>query len=331
MAAPSLFAGVQSRFLSSCSAEERAHIFELAQRTAAGLDAWAARFPLIRRVRVRPLALSVAAAAPYSTDAALISTARLSLWVFTLDDIFDEELLPAGELARCVENYRRIALDRVHDRASDQMAIALHEVREDLRRYPLFPALETVWAESLCGTIDGMLRENEWRERYRSGEGAALPSYTDYLATGLYSIGGPPHIWAAVITTDDPSTPGALPHLREMEQISATCIRLANDLRSCEKEDAEENINALVLLTQQGLTRNLTVQQARQRARARVEADIAQGLDCLEHLQRTAQTRSRHPEATIADIARFVCDFYTAHDYHTFDARRPIELGGGRV
>ena len=31
-----------------------------------------------------------------------------------------------------------------------------------------------------------------------------------------------------------------------------------------------------------------------------------------------ASTRTRRPESSVADIARFVCDFYQEHDYHTF-------------
>ena len=41
-----------------------------------------------------------------------------------------------------------------------------------------------------------------------------------------------------------------------------------------------------------------------------------------DQLQAAARTQTGRPEAAIADIARFVCDFYTEHDYHTFAAQR---------
>lgn len=88
--AASPWAGLRSRFLDAREAAEQVRIFDLSARTAQTLHRWAARYPLIRRVRVWPVALSVAAAAPYSSVEALISTARLNLWVFTLDDLFDE-------------------------------------------------------------------------------------------------------------------------------------------------------------------------------------------------------------------------------------------------
>lgn len=60
-------AGVQSRFLDARDSAEQLRIFDLSARTAQTLHKWAACYPLIRRVRVWPLALSVAAAAPYSS------------------------------------------------------------------------------------------------------------------------------------------------------------------------------------------------------------------------------------------------------------------------
>lgn len=316
--AVSPWAGLHSRFLESKDAAEQLRIFDLSARAAQTLHRWAARYPLIRRVRVWPLALSVAAAAPYSSVEALISTARLSLWVFTLDDLFDEERVPRRELMRRTARYQEIARGDSTPSARDGMAAALGEIRDDLARYPLFASLGTAWADALCGTIDGMTQEYEWRACYRCDGAAALPSYEEYVATGRYSIGGPPHVWAALITTDDPSTPRHLEHLRPMEQLASTCIRLANDLQSSAKEADEGNINALVLLGRHFQQEGLSVDEAGGRAAARVRAEIAAGLERLADLQAAARTKTGRPEATTADIARFVCDFYVEHDYHTF-------------
>ena len=325
--AVSPWAGLHSRFLDALDDADQLRIFDLSARTAQHLHRWATRYPLIRRVRVWPLALSVAAAAPYSSVEALISTARLSLWVFTLDDIFDEEKIPRAELMRRAERYRAIARNQPTVAARDSMATALGEVRDDLARYPLFDALHQEWADALCGTIDGMMQEYEWRHCYRNEGADALPSYEEYVAAGRFSIGGPPHVWAALITTDDPSTPNHLKHLRPMEQLASTCIRLSNDLQSYAKELDEGKINALILLSQ-GLQRDgLSVKRAYQEAEARVRADIAAGLDALANLRQKSCTQTRRPEAAITDIARFVCDFYIEHDYHTFTTARVSETG----
>src|ERR1051325_4822324 len=97
--------GLRSRFLASLDPAEQARIFDLSARTSQTLHRWAARYPLIRRVRVWPLALSVAAGAPFASTEALISTARLSLWVFTLDDLFDEERVPQAALMKRLDCY----------------------------------------------------------------------------------------------------------------------------------------------------------------------------------------------------------------------------------
>jgi hypothetical protein len=245
------------------------------------------------------------------------------LWVFTLDDLFDEERVPQAELMRRAERYRALSHREIACPTGDSLATALCELRDDLASYPLFAQLEKHWADALCGTIEGMKHEYQWRLSYRKGADAAatLPSYDEYVATGRYSIGGPPHIWAALITTDDASTPAHLDHLSAMEKLASTCIRLANDLQSYHKEIDEGKINALVILSRQLRASGVTEKAAYQQAEARVRADISDGLDQLSMLREQAVTQSGRPEAAIENIARFVCDFYTHHDYHTFLAQ----------
>lgn len=317
--------GLHSRFLASLDPAEQMRIFDLSARTSQTLHKWAARYPLIRRVRVWPLSLSVAAGAPFTSVEALISTARLSLWVFTLDDLFDEERVPQAELMKRADRYRALAHQQVPCPSGDSLATALCELRDDLATYPLFAALGSHWADALCGTIDGMLAEYHWRAAYRKGTSndpaATLPSYDEYVATGRYSIGGPPHIWAALIASDDRSTPRHLDHLRAMEKLASTCIRLANDLQSYQKEIEEGKINALVILSRELRAQGMTEEVACGHAEARVRADIVAGLDNLTRLRDLAVTQTGKPEAAIDNIARFVCDFYTHHDYHTFLAQ----------
>src|ERR687886_346308 len=171
--------GLRSRFLESLDPAEQVRIFDLSARTSQTLHRWAARYPLIRRVRVWPLSLSVSAGAPFTTVEALISTARLSLWVFTLDDLFDEERVPQGELMKRALRYRALAHREITCPTGDSLASALCELRDDLATYPLFGPLGGEWANALCGTIDGMMREYQWRLAYRKGtvSGATLPTY----------------------------------------------------------------------------------------------------------------------------------------------------------
>lgn len=309
---------LHSRFLEGQSTALQLHMFDLSVRVAQKLYRWAARYPLIRRVRVWPLSLSVAAAAPFSDADALMSTARLSLWVFTLDDLFDEERVLPAELLRRADRYRAIAHGGTTRPAHDSLATALCEIRDDLAQYSLFATLGQQWATALCRTIDGMTREYTWRLSYRQEGVTALPAYEEYVNTGLYSIGGPPHVWAALITTNDSSTGNHLDHLQKMEREASVCIRLANDLQSYQKELLEGKINALVILRHALMAQGMALEDAERHAQADVRDDIARRLVALGALQAAACTETGRPEAAIADIARFVCDFYVEHDYHTF-------------
>ena len=189
--------GLRSRFLASLDPAEQVRIFDLSARTSQTLHRWAARYPLIRRVRVWPLSLSVAAGAPFTSVEALISTARLSLWVFTLDDLFDEERVPQGELMKRAERYRALAHREIPCPTGDSLASALCELR----------------------------------------------------------------------------------------------------------------------------ARGIPEEQAYKQAEARVHGDIVAGLEQLTALRNAAVSQTGRPEAAIDNIARFVCDFYTHHDYHTFLAQ----------
>src|ERR1051325_7632334 len=139
------WSGLRSRFLASLDPAEQVRIFDLSARTAQTLHRWAARYPLIRRVRVCPLSLSVAAGAPFASVEALISTARLSLWVFTIDDLFDEERVPQGELTKRAARYRALAHREISATSGDSLATALCETRDDLATYVLFGPLGTEW------------------------------------------------------------------------------------------------------------------------------------------------------------------------------------------
>ncbi|HLZ31517.1 MAG TPA: terpene synthase family protein [Chloroflexota bacterium] len=305
---------LRSRFLAALEPADRARIVDLSGHMSHAVHAWAERYPLIRGVRVAPLSLSVAAGGfPFTTLEALISTARLSLWVFTVDDLFDEGHAAEHELIERAECYRALIHREVACPPNDGLATALCDVRDDLARYPLFDRLGTEWATALCGTVDGMLAEYQW-----SLPRASLPSYAEYVRNGRYSIGGPPHMWAAVITADDASAPAHVEHLRAMEQLASTSIRLANDLQSFEKEVAEGQINALVILSRALEEQGMSAPAAFRQAAARVQADMLSGLRSLTGLRAGVVTDTGHPEAAMDNIARFVCDFYTHHDYHTF-------------
>lgn len=320
--------GLHSEFFAKLTEEQKLKIFDLTARASRELHRWAAKYPLIRRVRVWPLSLSVAAAAPFASLNALVSMARVSLWVFTIDDLFDEETVPFTELRRRVERYKEIlgGAKPQPNTERDTLALALSDIREDLLQYDLFPALSEDWAKAIIGTLDGMMLEHEWRVDYRQNRtSAALPDYDAYVEYGLYTVGGPPHVWTALIAIDDHSVLNNYEILTELGLKASVCIRLANDLRSYEKEIREAKINSVVILQRQALKQGIVEKDSLSWACERVEQGIQDSLHKCTELYERSHTMTGNPERAILDIARFVCDFYVNHDYHTFTA------GAGRI
>lgn len=316
---------LRSAFLSNLDDSQKLRIFDLTTRASRELHRWVVRYPLIRRVRVWPLSLSVAAAASFASAAALVTMARMNLWVFTIDDLFDEEIVPFVELKRRVSQYHQILAGGHADarRERDTLVLALQDIRNDLQSYPLFATLQDEWANAVAGTLDAMLREHEWRLHYRDEHAnMQLPSYESYLSHGLYSVGGPPHIWTSLIAIGDDSVVQHLERIKELERSASICIRLSNDLRSYAKEVSEGKINSVVIRQREAMTRGIGETTALELACATVREDIERNLARCTELQHHARTATGQPEQAIADIARFVCDFYVHHDYHTFMAGR---------
>jgi hypothetical protein len=308
---------LDNAFVRHLDSTARRRIEERLGQVVGELDAWGRRFAFVRRERVVPLSISVAAAAPFGETAALVSAARVSLWIFALDDAIDESWYSADETRGLVRRCCRFLRGDRPELGADPFLDALAEVQRDLARYPLFDELGPLWAGALRGTIDGMIREETWRVAWRTGRDEP-PSYAGYVANGRYSIGGPPHVWASIITIGDPSAPRHLPRLRKMERLASTCVRLGNDLRSAEKERREGTLNGLFLLAADNERRGMRPDVALRVAEARVRREIAARVRRLIALRQSPVTRTGRPEAATADIARFVTEFYEAHDYHTF-------------
>jgi hypothetical protein len=310
----------QSRFLQLRSVAERKSIFVLASRTAQDLDRWAQQWPLVRRERIAPVSLMVAASAPFVDVDSLVLTARHTLWIFLLDDLIDEGRLTEAQLQPQAERYRALARGDRGLAATESSEQILAGVRADLQRLPLWRDLGQHWARELAGTIDAMLREHDWRRAYRGGNFAALPSYEAYRANGLYSIGGPPHVCVSFIVLGDASVITRALELRPLIDTASICIRLNNDLRTAGKEAAEDNVNSLVLTARALLASGSSPEGAAAGAEAVVQQDIAAGLAALEQLVATRHTSTGHPEALIDNLAHFVCDFYQDYDFHTAGA-----------
>lgn len=306
---------LKSSFLASKDERARKEIFALANRVAERLDVWGRDFPIIRSIRFKPLSIQLAASAPFCTVEELVTAGCGTLWIFAIDDAFDEELVPLEEMLIRSVTYRKLVFgESVTVDPRDPLAVVLQDVIRDLARYESFGSLREWWAASVMGTVEGMIQECRWRDEFRASKGQQLPTYEAYIRNGRYSIGGPPHFMTSIITLEDPASVAAIQPLHDLGLEASACIRLANDLRSYEKEVAEGNVNSVVLMQ---FLHGVPVEQARRM----VQNEIAHGLQRCRALFQPGPTTSRSAERLIVDTAEFACEFYVSHDFHH-------ELGG---
>jgi len=109
------------------------------------------------------------------------------------------------------------------------------------------------------------------------------------------------YLAGAWVFTGDPCLPGELPRLQRMARDAGRAIRLANDLRTQEKERAEGNCNALFFAP---------------------EAEVRRR--CLAAVRRVVASARRIGPASPAAVltlrvTRFAVDFYAEHDFHTVE------------
>ncbi len=167
------------------------------------------------------------------------------------------------------------------------------------------------------------MREHLWRARYRREGGWAVPLFKEYVENGGAGTGLRALACTAMMTLGDPTALDHLAGLWELTRVGATCMRLANDLRSHDREMAEGNFNALALSILARRQEGRSEGEAQWGAAAWINAEIACGLDQLGALRAKVHTATGEPEAFIADVVRFACNLYVSHDHYAFGVSAP--------
>lgn len=201
---------------------------------------------LVRAGRSRAIAAVVAHAGAGLPLRVLTLVADAGLVLFAIDDLLDDPELAAEEGRLRVAQYAAVARgESLPEVAFDPIARALTELRRRLAEHDRAGDLVDAWADAVGRMLAGMGAELD-----DDASGAAgLPRY---LASGRDSIGVEMVALAAWIATDAAGTRAALPALRRAERSFSTAVRLANDLRTCERERAEGRVNAVTLVGESG-------------------------------------------------------------------------------
>ena len=242
-------ANIHSDFLDSKSLAERNKILELTEQVTCRLI----QSPYQSKVythRIIPIALIVSGAAPFCSVESLAVVVELGLWLFSLDDIVDENLMSKKDLFKCIHNYRDIIHGNLlKKKNNDELANFLNDICSNLNQYKIFRRLRSEWTYTLSKIIDSMLEEYHWKLRFKEKGPETLPSYHSYVESTRYSTGVPAYIFAMLTIIDDESIIENLSYIHKMENLSSASIRLANDLQSAEREAKEGKINSLTILS----------------------------------------------------------------------------------
>ncbi|MDC0712039.1 terpene synthase family protein [Stigmatella sp. ncwal1] len=317
---------LRSTFLEALPSAERDHIFTLTGELSVFLMAWSKKYPtLMRTRRVPQVSLTMAVSAPFLSARELLPTASLFMWLFAVDDLCDEA--PPGEQAasdaplwtrieQAVSVFREP--DTVSPGGEEPLRQSLRDIRDGLAHFPLFASLRAPLESSLRDFLRGTRHETAWSARYRQSPHGPLPSLEDYLEKGACYTSGTLPIYLGVLTSinEDAILP-RLPHFMGLGHEAAISIRLANDLRSYEKELAEGKLNSLVLFQRELMAQHgMDSTRALARARAEVRTHLVDAMErCMQSGTEEASAGSRATQA-IVNAAAFACDFYAHHDFH---------------
>jgi hypothetical protein len=300
------------KYLAVLPAAQRRLLLDLAREVSAQCEDWLRGYPIVRRPSVTAASSLVSAIAlPTAAPSDLRLLTCWWLWIFGVDDVFDDPAADDEWIARWAE---RFASDPPTDPADDDLLrAALGSIHHALSSYPLFPCLAGRWRAGMTGIVQGMLTERYW-------SASTPPTFQAYLATGMTTIAVRPYTVTACVLAGDPAAAAAFGTLDPMISAAARCFRLANDLRSDDRERLEGKLNALTLLSGEYPAGGLPDEGALHAAR-RALYDT-----CLADLAYLDQARHGAPPE-IATLARFlwahttfVWDMYQVSDYDTVSA-----------
>ncbi|MFO0626961.1 MAG: terpene synthase family protein [Polyangiales bacterium] len=203
---------------------------------------------LVRETRVEAIASVVSHAGAGLPMRVLALVADAGMVLFAIDDLLDEQTLTAEDAALRIEQYTAVARGELcPEVAFDPIARAITDVRRRLAFTDLRGDLLEVWADAMVRMLAGMRAElpGEAERAERDLEA--------YLDTARDSIGVTWIALTAWIATGAWATRAHLPALQAATRSFATAVRLANDLRTCDRERAEGRVNAVTLVGDDGL------------------------------------------------------------------------------
>ncbi len=303
-------------------------VAESARETQVDLERWAVRYPSFDPAQFTGLIWTVAVHVPAWSRAKRLLAAIVSVWILTFDGMVDEGRIPESEQASRLAEYKAVVRrgSSTSPLPDDDLLLALLDIRERIADYPSTVSLFRHWQWSFDQMVDAIIWQRHAGPALREvpeRAGMTRSSYDVLMERALHSIGVPFYLATCFILHEDPTIEDRLPGLIEIGVECARAIRLANDLRTWEREEIEQTVNTVAVLRHEILQenpeicpaecRNRTIQLLRERELASI-ARTHTLLDC--------SPGSCSPvETGIGRLVTFVTGYYALQDYRTFSPR----------
>lgn len=291
--------------LSQLSADERNNIYQVTDHLGSFLNKYFHDYPAFDPVRFPATALTSATENPTLPLSILEQIVKIPVWIFTIDSVIDEKLLPKSVLMQHLGIYEKIVLGEIQEvDEQDQYGVILLEITNVIRENPLFPHLKEFWEQSYIKMIKGMMFE-----AYDSSLDVGLDKYLEH---GLYSIGVPMYVVSVWILQHQGTELENQEHLEEIMRLSSISIRLANDLRSYEKEKNEKNLNAIFIKEMEFMANGMDAEAAQTMAFSYIESMLQEYMS--KFLSKCDDTIPL--EKALHRLTCFSVDFYSETDFN---------------
>jgi hypothetical protein len=305
--------------LNSLEHDEQERIRQRATSLSGRLEEWAQRYDVLRTSRIPMAALTTATVLPHASLADATTAAQMILWIFGMDDQFDERLIPLKEIPSTIDCWCAIA-GGDPAAARDLLGEILVELQGRLAQSDAFELFREYWISHLRRLGETMAQEYEYGLAYRARGSESLPALDEYVRSGMYSIGLPFWMSAALILLRDPAVPAHFELVDQAIMHAGVAIRLYNDLRTFEKEVCEGGVNSIMIVCCDLRSRYPDVPEAKALSEARQHVLTLADTDAQHCYELVAQLGAGSQfQETLRRLVALHAHFYarTMHDYHT--------------
>jgi hypothetical protein len=314
---------------------DRPQVLQVAQAVLPSVMEWIKPYPVILPLRVSSTCLACAAMSPYAPQEAIVLSAAFSLVVFALDDVVDGVIGSYSEVeldqwlgkwAEVVQLEGKLSFELENSGSilspAEQVTVSLARFCRELKNFPGASTLYPFFSNLFTSIIESTRIELNWQQQFKHR--GSYPHYSEYLANGQFSIAAPGVVVGLLIMTS-PADPGSeLALLKEVALGCGKIIRLANDLRSYEREKLEQKPNSLsILMHKAGLSE--------EQAEALVLEETAAAIKRLHDLVERLPSTLRDWGDSVKRLAWFSKDWYQVREFHDFSKEQLAALSSSKT